>query len=73
MGCQRGDGRRCRICPTRCHFLAKFDGVLLPGGFSYGDYLRCGAIARFSPIINEVIRFATEGKMVLVLVMAFKF
>ena len=35
--------------------------------------LRCGAIARFSPIINEVIRFATEGKMVLVLVMAFKF
>ena len=40
--------------------LAKFDGVLLPGGFSYGDYLRCGAIARFSPIINEVIRFATE-------------
>lgn len=44
--------------------LAKFDGVLLPGGFSYGDYLRCGAIARFSPIINEVIRFATEGKMV---------
>ena len=43
--------------------LAKFDGVLLPGDwFSYGDYLRCGAIARFSPIINEVIRFATEAK-----------
>ena len=52
--------------------LAKFDGALL-WWFSYGDYLRCGAIARFSPIINEVIRFATEGKMVLVLVMAFKF
>ena len=35
--------------------LAGFDGVLLPGGFSYGDYLRCGAIARFSPIMSEVI------------------
>lgn len=44
--------------------LAGFDGVLLPGGFSYGDYLRCGAIARFSPIMAEVIRFAEEGKPV---------
>lgn len=44
--------------------LAGFDGVLLPGGFSYGDYLRCGAIARFSPIMTEVIRFAEEGKPV---------
>ncbi|EOL43317.1 phosphoribosylformylglycinamidine synthase subunit PurQ [Enterococcus caccae] len=44
--------------------LAGFDGVLIPGGFSYGDYLRCGAIARFSKIINEVIRFADEGKPV---------
>ena len=44
--------------------LAGFDGVLLPGGFSYGDYLRCGAIARFSPIMSEVIRFAEEGKPV---------
>ncbi|MBP1048338.1 phosphoribosylformylglycinamidine synthase subunit PurQ [Enterococcus sp. BWM-S5] len=44
--------------------LEGFDGVLLPGGFSYGDYLRCGAIARFSKIIEEVIRFAEEGKPV---------
>jgi phosphoribosylformylglycinamidine synthase subunit PurQ / glutaminase len=39
--------------------------VLLPGGFSYGDYLRCGAIARFSPIMREVTRFAAEGGLVL--------
>ncbi|MCQ4091997.1 phosphoribosylformylglycinamidine synthase subunit PurQ [Exiguobacterium sp. LL15] len=45
--------------------LEGYDGVLLPGGFSYGDYLRCGAIARFSPIMEEVKRFATEGKTVL--------
>lgn len=44
--------------------LEGFDGVLLPGGFSYGDYLRCGAIARFSTIMKEVIRFAEEGKPV---------
>ena len=44
--------------------LAGFDGVLLPGGFSYGDYLRCGAIARFSNIMKEVVRFANEGKPV---------
>lgn len=44
--------------------LEGFDGVLLPGGFSYGDYLRCGAIARFSNIMSEVIRFAEEGKPV---------
>lgn len=44
--------------------LEGFDGVLLPGGFSYGDYLRCGAIARFSNIMQEVIRFAEEGKPV---------
>lgn len=37
------------------------DVIILPGGFSYGDYLRTGAIARFSPIMNEVIRFANNG------------
>ncbi|KOO41238.1 phosphoribosylformylglycinamidine synthase subunit PurQ [Priestia koreensis] len=45
--------------------LEGFDGVLLPGGFSYGDYLRSGAIARFSNIMPEVIRLAKEGKPVL--------
>jgi phosphoribosylformylglycinamidine synthase subunit PurQ / glutaminase len=39
--------------------------VVLPGGFSYGDYLRCGAIARFSPIMRAVARFAGEGGLVL--------
>jgi phosphoribosylformylglycinamidine synthase len=41
------------------------DVVILPGGFSYGDYLRCGAIARFAPVMQEVIRFANEGGTVL--------
>ena len=45
--------------------LTGFDAVVLPGGFAYGDYLRCGAIARFSPIVNEVIRVAKEGRLVL--------
>ncbi|EOS7925343.1 phosphoribosylformylglycinamidine synthase subunit PurQ [Enterococcus hirae] len=44
--------------------LQGYDGVLLPGGFSYGDYLRCGAIVRFSAIMKEVVRFAEEGKPV---------
>lgn len=45
--------------------LEDFDAVLLPGGFSYGDYLRSGAIARFSPIMEAVKRAATEGIPVL--------
>jgi phosphoribosylformylglycinamidine synthase len=45
--------------------LSGFDGVILPGGFSYGDYLRPGAIARFSPLMTAVIRFAREGGIVI--------
>lgn len=45
--------------------LKKPDLVILPGGFSYGDYLRCGAIAKFSPVIAEVIKFAQQGGLVL--------
>jgi phosphoribosylformylglycinamidine synthase subunit PurQ / glutaminase len=41
--------------------LAGFDAVVLPGGFSYGDYIRTGAVARFSPIMSEVVRFADAG------------
>ena len=41
--------------------LAQFDCVVLPGGFSYGDYLRPGAIARFSPVMQSVIEFARSG------------
>ncbi len=43
---------------------AGLDVVILPGGFSYGDYLRTGAIARFSPIMNEVVKFANAGGLV---------
>lgn len=41
------------------------DVIILPGGFSYGDYLRCGAIARFSPIMKEVTSFARDGGIVI--------
>ena len=41
------------------------DAVILPGGFSYGDYLRCGAIARFAPVMTEVVRAAEGGLPVL--------
>lgn len=41
------------------------DCVIIPGGFSYGDYLRCGAIARFSPIMRDVIKFAERGGYVI--------
>lgn len=47
------------------HDLKNSDLVVLPGGFSYGDYLRSGAIARFSPIMTEVIDFAAKGGYVL--------
>ena len=45
--------------------LSGFDAVILPGGFSYGDYLRTGAIARFSPVMNAIARFARSGGLVL--------
>ncbi len=45
--------------------LGDIDAVILPGGFSYGDYLRCGAIARFSPVMQAVKKFAAEGGIVL--------
>lgn len=45
--------------------LSEYDCVVLPGGFSYGDYLRPGAIARFSPVMTSLERFASEGKIVI--------
>jgi phosphoribosylformylglycinamidine synthase len=45
--------------------LGDVDAVILPGGFSYGDYLRCGAIAKFSPVMKAVRRFANDGGLVL--------
>ena len=45
--------------------LDGLDALVLPGGFSYGDYIRCGAVARFSPVMSEVVRFAEAGGPVL--------
>src|ERR1017187_1815353 len=45
--------------------LGDVDAVILPGGFSYGDYLRCGAIAKFSPVMAAVRKFAADGGLVL--------
>ena len=45
--------------------LGDVDAVILPGGFAYGDYLRCGAIAKFSPVMNAVRGFASDGGLVL--------
>ena len=45
--------------------LTEFDGVILPGGFAHGDYLRPGALARFSPVMDAVARFAADGGAVL--------
>src|SRR5437762_4967583 len=44
--------------------LAGFDAIVLPGGFAFGDYLRCGAIARFSPIMASVVEEARSGKLI---------
>ncbi|GHS87707.1 phosphoribosylformylglycinamidine synthase subunit PurQ [Campylobacterota bacterium] len=55
-------GAKCVMSPYKDTSLpAKCDLVVVPGGFSYGDYLRCGAIARFSPIMNAVSAFAKGG------------
>jgi phosphoribosylformylglycinamidine synthase len=45
--------------------ISDLDVVVIPGGFSYGDYLRCGAIARFSPVMQRVVEHAQQGKLVL--------
>ncbi len=45
--------------------IGRYDAIILPGGFSYGDYLRTGAIARFSPVMSSVKDFARDGRLVL--------
>lgn len=45
--------------------ISDIDVIIVPGGFSYGDYLRCGAIARFSPVMQEVINHSQKGKFVI--------
>ena len=54
-------GPRPSRCGTRDHDLHGVDAVMLPGGFSYGDYLRCGAISRFAPVMTEVVAAAEHG------------
>ncbi len=60
-----GLGERATYLWHKSHDLDGVDVVVLPGGFSYGDYLRAGAIARFSPIMREVIEFARGGGLTL--------
>ncbi len=54
-----------RVVVARLRLPRRVDAVILPGGFSYGDYLRCGAIARFAPIMDEVVSAANSGMPVL--------
>lgn len=60
-----GIGQEGVYCWHKDHDLQNADVVILPGGFSYGDYLRAGAIARFSPIMQEVVAHANRGGLVL--------
>ena len=65
-GARSGDGSRARHGLARRHRAAgRIDLVVLPGGFSYGDYLRCGAIAAHSPVMREVVRMRAKGGAVL--------
>jgi phosphoribosylformylglycinamidine synthase I len=54
-------GAEARYVWHKDRFPAGLDAVILPGGFSYGDYLRCGALARFSPVMEDVVAFAGKG------------
>ncbi|HMU12404.1 MAG: phosphoribosylformylglycinamidine synthase subunit PurQ [Bacteroidetes bacterium] len=62
---EHGMGQRVERLWHKEHDLKGCDMIVLPGGFSYGDYLRSGAIARFSPIMREVSAFAQKGGLVL--------
>ena len=57
-------GHKADLVWHRENDLSSYDAIILPGGFSYGDYLRCGAIARFSPVMEAVQREAAKGKLV---------
>src|SRR3972149_7367554 len=58
-------GQEARLVWHRQRDLSAYDVVVLPGGFSYGDYLRAGAIARFSPVMEAVVRHAEAGRPVI--------
>jgi phosphoribosylformylglycinamidine synthase subunit PurQ / glutaminase len=65
-------GQEARLIWHKESSLGDADVVILPGGFSYGDYLRCGALARFSPIMKDVVRFANKGGVVFVICNGFQ-
>ena len=58
-------GQSARYVDHREADLSEFDAVILPGGFAYGDHLRCGAVARFAPVMEAVTSFADRGGLVL--------
>ena len=58
-------GQKVKLLWHKDELAGNFDCIVLPGGFSYGDYLRCGAMARFSPILRGVVKFAQSGGLVL--------
>src|SRR6266576_166191 len=58
-------GHNARFVWHKDNSLGEAEAVIVPGGFSYGDYLRCGAIARFSPVMQAVKQFADNGGLVL--------
>ena len=65
LACERVPGASAQLLWHGDPDLRGVDAVIVPGGFSYGDYLRVGAIARFSPVMESVTRFAREGGLVL--------
>jgi phosphoribosylformylglycinamidine synthase subunit PurQ / glutaminase len=58
-------GQKVKFLWHKDELAGNYDCIVLPGGFSYGDYLRCGAMARFSPIMQGVVKFAHSGGLVL--------
>jgi len=58
-------GQKVKFLWHKDALAGRFDCIVLPGGFSYGDYLRCGAMARFSPVMGGVVKFARRGGLVL--------
>jgi phosphoribosylformylglycinamidine synthase subunit PurQ / glutaminase len=65
LACERVPNATAQLLWHGDRDLHGVDAIVVPGGFSYGDYLRVGAIARFSPVMESVIRFAREGGLVL--------
>src|SRR6202451_3073186 len=67
-----GNGQPVEFIWHQSEKVSGFDAIILPGGFAYGDYLRTGAIARFSPVMKAVDRFARSGGLVLVICNGFQ-